>query len=342
MGVNPLVGSNIFDTVFREQIKMASYTATLAAGLTVGLKFPPVLLLDPDGSDRIILLPAEADAKDMVFYVFNTANGDAEILQIKEDAGSNTILALDRNEFGFLYCDGTTWRGFSSFITDITATVAELNILDGVTAVAAELNYLDLTGLGTGVASEAVVLDSGEDYIWPSGGVLQYGVLKDPANTTLVATALEMNRALDVSGRLIAGGASLSLTVALHEGKTVLFDDLAGTELTLPAATGSGAKFRCVVSVTATTVSHILSCVGTDFFFGSLIGIDTDSSDAAVPFAAIVGDTFDTVTWDRGTKGAAAIGAWLEVEDIVSGKWAIHGCYQVSGTPITPFSSVVS
>ncbi len=341
MGVNPLVGSSIFDTVFREQIKMASYTAELSAGLTVGLKFPPVLLLDPNGSDRIILLPAEADAKDLVFYVFNTANGAAEILQIKEDGGSNTILALDQNEFGFLYCDGTTWRGFSSFITDITATVAEMNILSGVTATSTELNYLDIGTLGTGVNLKVVIPDSGGDYEWEAGGVFKYAVLND-GTTAYTATALELNRANDVSGRMVAGGASLSLTEALHDGKTILFDDLAGTELTLPPATGSGAKFRCLVSVTATTVSHILSCVGTDFFFGSVIGIDTDSSDAPIPFAAIVGDTFDTVTWDRSTKGSAAIGDYLEVEDIVSGKWAIHGCYQVTGTPVTPFSSVVS
>lgn len=40
--------------------------------------------------------------------------------------------------------------------TSITATAAELNILDGVTATAAEINYLDITTLGTSEASKAV------------------------------------------------------------------------------------------------------------------------------------------------------------------------------------------
>ena len=47
--------------------------------------------------------------------------------------------------------------------------------MDGVTAVSGELNYLDITTLGTGAASKAVVLDAGEDYTWPVGGVLTYG-----------------------------------------------------------------------------------------------------------------------------------------------------------------------
>jgi hypothetical protein len=44
--------------------------------------------------------------------------------------------------------------------TLVTATAAELNILDGVTATTAELNYLDITSAGTAQASKALVLDS--------------------------------------------------------------------------------------------------------------------------------------------------------------------------------------
>ena len=61
------------------------------------------------------------------------------------------------------------------------------------TATAAELNYLDIATLGTGAASKAVVLDAGEDYTWPATGVLTYGVLKDPAATTITATGAELN-----------------------------------------------------------------------------------------------------------------------------------------------------
>ena len=62
-----------------------------------------------------------------------------------------------------------------------------------VSATAAELNYNDITTLGTGAASKAVVLDAGEDYTWPAAGILTYGVLKDPAATTITSTGAEIN-----------------------------------------------------------------------------------------------------------------------------------------------------
>jgi len=57
----------------------------------------------------------------------------------------------------------------------VTSTTAELNILDTVTATATEINVLDIVTPGTGAASKAVVLDSGDDYTWPATGVLTYG-----------------------------------------------------------------------------------------------------------------------------------------------------------------------
>ena len=70
-----------------------------------------------------------------------------------------------------------------------TTTQAEENILDGATVTTAEINYLDITTLGTGAASKAVVLDTGDDYVWPAAGILTYGVLKDPAGSTLIRKA---------------------------------------------------------------------------------------------------------------------------------------------------------
>lgn len=112
--------------------------------------------------------------------------------------------------------------GTSGSETQVTATGAELNILDNATATAAELNYLDITTLGTGAASKAVVLDTGDDYTWPATGVLTYGVLKDPAATTITATGAEFNY-LDIT-TLGTGAAS----------KAVVLD--AGDDYTWPSA----------------------------------------------------------------------------------------------------------
>lgn len=80
-----------------------------------------------------------------------------------------------------------------------------------VTATGAELNYSDITTLGTGAASKAVVLDAGEDYTWPATGILTYGVLKDPAGTTLTSTVAELNY-LDLT-TLGTGAASKALVL---------------------------------------------------------------------------------------------------------------------------------
>lgn len=82
----------------------------------------------------------------------------------------------------------------------------------GVTASAAEINVLDNVTPGTGAASKALVLDAGEDLVFPATGVFTYGVLKDAAGTTLGATAAEINQACDVSAmsQLIAASGAIT------------------------------------------------------------------------------------------------------------------------------------
>lgn len=50
-----------------------------------------------------------------------------------------------------------------------------VSLVNDVTATAAELNYLDITTLGTGAASKAVVLDGSSNYTWPNAGTLTIG-----------------------------------------------------------------------------------------------------------------------------------------------------------------------
>jgi len=137
----------------------------------------------------------------------------------------------------------------------------------------------------------------------------------------------------------VAAGGTLTLTKATHDGRTIVFDTAAGSVITLPAATGTGAKFRCVVSILATSNSHVLACAGTDMFQGACGIVDTDTGDATIQFAALVGDTFDTITMNRTTTGLAAPGDYVEVEDIVSGVWAVRGVIRANGSVATPFSS---
>ena len=74
------------------------------------------------------------------------------------DLGSSSV------EFKDLYIDGTAHVDAISLDgTTITATAAEINILDGVTSTASELNLVDGITAGTVSASKAVIADSNKD-----------------------------------------------------------------------------------------------------------------------------------------------------------------------------------
>lgn len=207
------------------------------------------------------------------------------------------------------------------------------------TLTAAELAYLDITTLGTGAASKAVVLDAGEDYTWPATGVLTYGVLKDPAGTTLGSTAAEINNESDISARMVAAGGTLAVTVALHAGKIIQLDTAAGSICTLPAAAGTGARFEFVTTVLATSNSHIVKVAnGTDIMVGRAAVIDAaDDSMTTFPTTG----TSDTITFNRTTTGSVRIGERIVCVDVKAGFWAVDVVCVGTGGEATPFSATV-
>ena len=156
------------------------------------------------------------------------------------------------------------------------------------------------------------------------------------------ATFAELNRVADVSGRIVAGGSSLSVTEALHDGKTVLLDTAAGTTITLPASTGGGARFRFLVSTVATSNSHKIQVANSsDTMTGMIM---TVSDDAGFPVKGYTADATagaDTITLNRTTTGSTVKGEWIELEDYAANKWAVKGMIAATGTEATPFSAAV-
>jgi hypothetical protein len=138
----------------------------------------------------------------------------------------------------------------------------------------------------------------------------------------------------------VAAGATKTLTVVDHNGKTIKLDTAAGSIVILPPATGSGAKIRFVVTVIATSNSHIVKVANANDTIYGLIEVLTDDSANVIGFKA--SSTDDTITLNRSTTGSTALGEWLELEDIASGKWAVRGVIAATGTEVTPFSATVS
>ena len=139
---------------------------------------------------------------------------------------------------------------------------------------------------------------------------------------------------------LIAAGSSLTLTANAHRGRTIALDTAAGSTVTLPAASGSGNVYNFLVTVLATSNSHIVKVAnGSDAFDGFAFSRD-DTSDNAVSFFAVAG-TDDTVTLNRTTTGSVVIGERIAVTDVATNRFHVEAFIANSGTPATPFSATV-
>jgi hypothetical protein len=158
----------------------------------------------------------------------------------------------------------------------------------------------------------------------------------------LTASAAEINRACDVSGRIVTLTADTAITEATHEGKTLLLGEVGGNAAlaaTLPAATGGGAIYRFVVSVVNTS-GYTIKVTGNDVMYGNIVATSTgDTPDLAQPWPTAADS--DTITLDGTTTGGVAIGDWIEVQDIAADKWAVRGVVTASGAEATPFSAAV-
>ena len=110
-----------------------------------------------------------------------TAGGDAQFTfnngSIVPSTDNDIDLGTSSLEFKDAYFDGTVHADAINFngtaisataaelniMDGVTATTAELNIMDGVTSTAAELNLVDGITAGTVSASKAVIVDSDKD-----------------------------------------------------------------------------------------------------------------------------------------------------------------------------------
>lgn len=188
-------------------------------------------------------------------------------------------------------------------------------------------NYTEQNGSRTVVGGEIDIV---------SGGKLKL----NGVDVTASATAK-----LNDAARYVAAGSTKALTVAANNNQAVLLDTVTGSVVTLPAATGSGARFRFIVTVKATSNSHVIQVANaSDFMIGDIHGISDDPATVKGWIAAnsgTVGTNSDTITLNRGTTGSVSVGETIEVEDIAANTWLVKGAITQSGTEATPFSAAV-
>jgi hypothetical protein len=135
---------------------------------------------------------------------------------------------------------------------------------------------------------------------------------------------------------------STTLTQENHGNKTIVMGGAgAARTFTLPAATGSGAKFKFVVGAVNTSGYLIKVADNDDTIDGTILGNSTGDAATAAVLAWLAGASDDTITLDGTTTGGASIGDWVELEDIAANQYVVRGLVTQSGTEATPFSATV-
>lgn len=133
--------------------------------------------------------------------------------------------------------------------TNVTATAAELNTVDGVTATAAELNKLAGVTAGTVAGGKALVVNGSrtlDSIVLTSASVSGATNAQIAKLATLTASAVELNKLASVTAGTVAGGKALVV-----DGNRTL------NSLVLTSASVSGASNAQIAKLATLTASAV-------------------------------------------------------------------------------------
>lgn len=154
----------------------------------------------------------------------------------------------------------------------------------------------------------------------------------------LLATAAEINRAADVSTRIVnVTASSLALTVADHDGKTVTLNLATGQTITLPDSTAAatlGARFKLFIGTTITSTNvTTITRDGSATFFGQVFQL----ADSGATLAAyeLPGSTVITLGTSSNTTGGTK-GDSIYLECVASGVWHVLVYTTAAGSEASP------
>jgi hypothetical protein len=145
---------------------------------------------------------------------------------------------------------------------------------------------------------------------------------------------------------LVTLTATGAITQATHAGCILLMGEVGGdaaATFTLPAATGTGAEYKFIVSVVNTSNYVIKVADATDTIDGSVVVTnDTAAGGTASLISWPTVAASDTITLDGTTTGGVQIGDYVLLTDIATDQYTVSGLLNASGTEATPFSAAVS
>lgn len=141
------------------------------------------------------------------------------------------------------------------------------------------------------------------------------------------------------SGIVALTAATLTVTQALHGGKTITVNRAAGSVITLAAATGTGTVYKFFLGTTITSNNFIIEVAsGADTLVGvAWMANDTDASVSGFEAAG----TADTMTMNGTTKGGIK-GDYIQIIDMATTLFSVQAFLTGTGSEATPFSAAVS
>ena len=139
------------------------------------------------------------------------------------------------------------------------------------------------------------------------------------------------------AGRIISVGGTLAANVVLTlpSINTSANVSSSGPGNDPNTANNEGVVYTIWVPTTIATSSLKIGTNGTDKFVGTILGVDTDSSNALVAYTA--GASNDFINFDGTTTGGVA-GSWVQIVAIAANKYMVNGIALGSGSVATPFA----
>lgn len=173
-------------------------------------------------------------------------------------------------------------------------------------------------------------------YIYAAGGFYTQKPIATES-TLSVTGATSLLGAVTQKANVISGsGATVTLTAA-QSGSVALFDRAAGIVYTLPSpAVGLYYDFQVLTTITS-NAAKVITSAGTVLLTGSLINIDTDTSNAVAAWTGD-GSTHVSVSMNGTTTGGVA-GTFMRFTCISATRWMVSGVIEGSGAVATPFAT---
>jgi len=164
------------------------------------------------------------------------------------------------------------------------------------------------------------------------GGVYQQG----PASIVAITASTTLSPEVH-GGRIITVGGTLAsnIVLTLPTINVSTNDITSGPGQDPNTLNNQGVVYTVWIPTTIATSSLKIGTDGTDKYVGSVLSIDTDSSNVTVGFVPAASNDF--INFNGGTTGGV-LGTWVQIVAVAALKYMVTGVVLGTGTVATPFA----